>query len=85
MLWAISRLADSIDVDLSLGEDVEREVMGLCLLLEKTGSPRIEQAVLRLVRQWSKLTPRLIAEVRKSLDRARDRRLSTLVTADLVS
>ena len=59
--------------------------MRLCALLEKAGSPRVEQAILRLVRHGSKLTPRLVSEIRRSLDRARDRRLSTLVTADLVS
>ena len=74
-----------VEEAVSLGEDVETDVMGLCALLEKTGSPRIEKAIVRLVRHGSRLTPRLVAEVRRSLDRARDRRLSTLVTADLVS
>ncbi len=63
--------------------DVEQEVMGLCALLDMTGSPRIEKAIVRLVRHRSRLTPRLMAEIRRSLDRARDRRLSTLVSADL--
>ncbi len=74
-----------IEESFSQGEDVERYVMGLCALLEKTGSQRIEQAIVRLARRGSRLTPRLVSEICKSLDRARDRRLSTLVTADLIS
>ena len=73
-----------IEEAMNLGEDVETDVMGLCALLEKTGSPRIEKAIVRLVRRGSRLTLRLIEKVRQSLDRVRDRRLSTLVTADLV-
>ncbi len=68
-----------------VGQDanVEQEVMGLCALLDKTGNPRIEKAIVRLVRHRSRLTPRLMDEIRRSLNRARDRRLSTLVSADL--
>ena len=67
------------------GQDsrVEQEVLGLCALLEKTGNPRIEKAIMRLVRHHSKLAPRLMGEIRRSLDRAQNRRLSTLVSADL--
>ncbi len=68
-----------------VGQDasVEQEVMSLCALLDRTGNPRIEKAIVRLVRHRSRLTPRLMDEIRRSLDRARDRRLSTLVAADL--
>ncbi|MCP3964533.1 MAG: hypothetical protein GY719_42435 [bacterium] len=74
-----------IEEALSFGEEdlASSEVTGLCALLDRTGSARIEKAIIRLVRHQTRLNSRLVAQIRRSLDRARDRRLSTLVSADL--
>lgn len=57
----------------------EHEAIGLCALIDRTSSPRIEAAILHLIRHQARLTPTLTAKVRRAVERARDRRLASLV------
>jgi tetratricopeptide (TPR) repeat protein len=59
-------------------ELAERETTDLCALIDRTSSPRIEAAILHLVRHQAQLTPELAAKVRRAVERARDRRLARL-------
>ena len=69
-------------VNLGRHEVAEAETTGLCALLERTSSPRIEAAILDLVRHRSRLWPDLVAKARRAVERARDRRLAQLATSD---
>ncbi len=69
-------------VDLGQHEVAEAETTGLCALLERTSSPRIEAAILHLIRHRSRLSPRLVAKARRAVERARDRRLAQLATLE---
>ncbi len=69
-------------VGLGRSEIAERETTGLCALLDRTSSPRIEAAILQLIRHHSRLTPRLVAKARRTVERARDRRLAQLATSE---
>ena len=60
-------------------ELAEHETTGLCALIDRTSSPRIEAAILNLIRHQARLTPALAAKVRRTVERARDRRLARLV------
>ncbi len=68
---------------LAVGDEslAEQAALGLCALVERTSSPRIEKAILRLVRNQGRLTPDLVAEIRRSLERSRERRLAALISA----
>ncbi len=69
-------------VALERSEVAERETTELCALLDRTSSPRIEAAILHLIRHRSRLSPRLVAKVRRSMERARDRRLAHLASSE---
>lgn len=57
-----------------------RETTGLCALIEQTGAnPRVQQAVMALIRHQTRLTPQLVAKIRTAIDRARAQRLSHLL------
>jgi tetratricopeptide (TPR) repeat protein len=73
-----------VEEALSLGKRTlaEEETVRLCALLEHRPSPRVEQAVLRLVRHRTGLTPELVTRIRNTLDRVRSRELATIVSAD---
>ncbi len=60
----------------------DRETTGLCALIDRTSSPRIEAAVLHLIRHRTRLTPPLVAKVRRAAERARDRRLARLASSE---
>ncbi len=64
-------------------ELAEQEVFGLCALLERNLSPRIEKAIARLIRNRDMLTPPLVAQIRRSVEKGHSRRLATLVSSDL--
>jgi hypothetical protein len=55
------------------------EASRLCTLLEKTGNPRVEQAILHLTRHQTKLTPPYVAQIRRAVEEAQARRLSRLI------
>ncbi len=61
-----------IEEALALGHEelAEREASRLCTLLEKTGSPRVERAILELIHQCTRLTPELVARIRDVVDEA---------------
>ncbi len=60
------------------------EVPLLCTLIERAAEARqVQRAVSRLIRHRTRLTPELVADLRRALDRARDRRLSNVADADL--
>ena len=90
---AASRPADCLLVTLELIEgylfyddlaEAAREIPRLCSLVEQAAECRqVQQAVSRLIRHHSRLTPELTDDVRKALDRARDRRLSNLISEEL--
>ncbi len=63
-------------------EIAERETIGLCPLIDRTTSPRIEAAVLHLIRNHTRLTPPLVAKVRRAVERARDRRFAHLASSE---
>lgn len=90
---ATSRPADCLLVTLDLIEeylshgcldDAAEEIPYLCTLVEQAAECRqVQQAVSRLIRHLRRLTPELTESVRKALDRARDRRLSNLISEEL--
>ncbi len=73
-----------IEEALALGEYelAESETTGLCALLERTSNAQIEAAILHLIRHRSRLSPPLVAKVRRALERARDRRLARLASSE---
>ena len=86
-----NRPADCVLVTIELIEEAlmleryevaERETMGLCALIDRTSSPRIESAVLHLIRNRTRLTPSLVARVRRAVELARDRRLAHLARSE---
>ena len=66
-----------------LDELAEQEAMRLCTLTEKTGSPRVERAILQLIQHRTKLTPALVAKIRETVEAAQARRLSRLGGSEL--
>lgn len=90
---AVSRPADCLLVTLELIEEylshgrldkAAEEIPLLCDLVEHAAECRqVQQAVSRLIRHRSRLTPQLTENVRRALDRARDRRLTNLVSEEL--
>ncbi len=58
---------------------VEEEASDLCALLSKTGNPRVEKAILHLVRHQTRLTPPYVAQIRRAVEKAQARRLSRLI------
>ncbi len=89
---ASSRPADCIMVTIELIEDylsygrsdeAAGEVPLVCTLVERaTESRQVQRAVSRLIRHRTRLTPELVADLRKALDRARDRSLSSVANTD---
>ncbi|MCP3960126.1 MAG: hypothetical protein GY719_19960 [bacterium] len=73
-----------IDEALAVGryDLAEREATGLCALIDRTSSPRIEAAILHLIRHRSRLGPDLVARVRGAMERARDRRLAQMASSE---
>ncbi len=73
-----------IEVALGLGlvELAEQEAMRLCTLTEKTGSPRVERAILQLIHNRSRLTPKLVTRIRETVEAAQARKLSRLIRSD---
>ncbi len=64
-------------------EEAGSEVPLLCTLVERaTECRQVQRAVSRLIQHRSRLTPKLIADLRKALDRARDRSLSRVANTD---
>jgi hypothetical protein len=63
-------------------ELAERETASLCALIDRTSSPRIEAAILHLIRHQTRLTPALAAKVRRTVERARDRRMARLASSE---
>lgn len=90
---AVSRPADCLLVTLELIEEylsngcldeAAQEIPRLCDLVEHAAECRqVQQAVSRLIRHHRRLTPQLTENVRRALDRARDRRLTNLVSEEL--
>lgn len=90
---AASRPADCLLVTLDLIEEylsydcldeAAEEIPRLCDLVEYAAESRqVQQAVSRLVRHHSRLTPKLTDSLRRALDQARDRRLSNLISEEL--
>jgi tetratricopeptide (TPR) repeat protein len=69
-------------LELGLEELAEQEAMRLCTLTEKTGSPRVERAILQLIHNRTRLTPKLVTRIRETVDAAQARRLSRLIRSD---
>ncbi len=69
-------------VDQGRHEVAEAETDGLCALLDRTSSPRIEAAILHLIRHSSRLSRPLVAKARRAVERARDRRMARLATSE---
>ena len=64
-------------------EEAGQEIPAVCTLVERAGECRqVQERVSRLIGHHSRLTPKLIADLRRALDRARDRRLSNVVQSD---
>ncbi len=89
---ASSRPADCIMVTIELIEEclsygrlaeAAGEVPLLCTLVERaTECRQVQRAVSRLIRHQARLTPELVTDLRKALDRARDRSLSSVANTD---
>ena len=60
----------------------EQEAERLCALTEKTGNPRVERAILQLIHNRTRLTPKLVTRIRETVDAAQARRLSRLIRSD---
>jgi tetratricopeptide (TPR) repeat protein len=60
----------------------EQEALRLCTLTEKTGSPRVERAIFKLIHRRTRLTPELVATIRKTVEEAQARRLSRLIRSN---
>jgi hypothetical protein len=60
----------------------EQEAERLCALTEKTGSPRVERAIFKLIRRRSRLTPALVSRIRETVEAAQAQRLSRLIVSD---
>ncbi|MCP3960255.1 MAG: hypothetical protein GY719_20625 [bacterium] len=73
-----------IECALALGDQAlaEREAMGLCALVERSPSPQIEKAIVRLFRHQCALTRALVSKIRRSLERGQSMRLAALVSAE---
>ena len=73
-----------IELALSQGqhEMAEQETLGLCALMERNPSPRIEMAIVRLFRHQGTLSRQLLADIRRSLDRGRSLKLAALIEVD---
>ncbi len=63
-------------------KEAERECLGLCALIERTGNPRIDRALARLIRHRKRLTSELVARIRQALERSQNRRLSSFLAPD---
>ncbi len=89
---ATSRPGDALMATLELIEEflaldqlgeAGREIPAVCNLVERAGECRqVQERVSRLIQHHSRLTPELIADLRRAMDRARDRRLSSVVQSD---
>ncbi len=82
---ALMATLELIDEYLALDqlEKADQEIPAVCDLVERAGECRqVQERVSRLIRHHSRLTPKLIADLRRALDRARDRRLSNVVQPD---
>ena len=60
----------------------DREITGLCALIDRTSSPQIEAAIMHLVRQRSRLDSDLVTRIRRAMERARDRRLAQMASSE---
>jgi tetratricopeptide (TPR) repeat protein len=60
----------------------EQEAERLCALTEKTGSPRVERAIFKLIHRRSRLTPALVSRIRETVEAAQAQRLSRLIVSD---
>ncbi len=64
-------------------EKAGEEIPAVCDLVERAGECcQVQKRVSRLIRHHSRLTPELIADLRRAMERARDRRLSSVVQSD---
>ncbi len=64
-------------------DDASEEIPRLCDLVERAAEcQQVQRAVSKLISHRSRLTPRLITDLRKALDRARDRKLASLVLSE---
>ncbi len=88
---ALSRPADCALVTIELIEQAlsmknqglaKHETTSLCALVESNSSPRIEKAIVHLIRHQSSLTEDLVKAIRRSLDRGQSQRLAALIAAD---
>ncbi len=72
-----------VEEALALGREefAAREVVSLCGLLDHQPSPRVKKAVNHLIRHSTRLTPRLVARIRRALDRAHRTRLGFVIRA----
>jgi tetratricopeptide (TPR) repeat protein len=59
-----------------------REASKLCTLLERTGNPRVEKAILYLTRHQARLTQEMASRIRQAVDEAQARRFSRLIRSD---
>ncbi len=70
-------------LDLDQLDNAGQEIPAVCTLVERAGECRqVQERVSRLIQHRSRLTPNLIADLRRALDRARDRRLSNVIQSD---